>query len=384
MNLIEADAKTMLRRHGLAVPDGAVLGPHEAIPAWANERPSVLKSQLFTGGRGKAGLVRMCVPGNVAKQLGELRAAMGAMGCPAYVLVEEQVQIEQEFYLAIRIDDVAQRTVILFSTQGGVEVESAGALRTHEVSGGRPVRPDQLVEFFRAAGVQGKTLGALCRFAAVLHDIFIAQDAELLEINPLAVTKSGALVAVDAKATLDGDAIFRHADRCESISWSLRMAGRHPLEVLAERQGLTFVPLDGDIAVLSGGAGNGMMVFDSLADAGYHPANFVDTVGGSDAQRWQQLAELVFEHARQPHVRAIVAYFTLSVTPLRYLVDGLLAVLRKGPPPKPLVIGVVASGAAEGLLNLKNAQAELRAAGLDPVVELPELVQRLKETIPAL
>ena len=136
--------------------------------------------------------------------------------------------------------------------------------------------------------------------------------------------------------------------------------------------------------MLSGGAGNGMMVFDSLADAGYHPANFVDTVGGSDAQRWQQLAELVFEHARQPHVRAIVAYFTLSVTPLRYLVDGLLAVLRKGPPPKPLVIGVVASGAAEGLLNLKNAQAELRAAGLDPVVELPELVQRLKETIPAL
>lgn len=382
MNLIEADAKALLRNHGLPVPAGRLLAPTETCPeSWTSG--AAVKAQLFAGGRGKAGLVRLSTAAELPATVQAVREALQGMQLEPHVLLEEKLQISAEYYLALRIDDVAQCPTVVFSMQGGVEVEAHGQGASHILPfpAMQPLRADQLAAFFIDAGAPPALLGSLCRFTANLYRVFCAEDAELIEINPLAVTHKNGLVALDAKIVLDDDAHFRHLERENTLSWKLRRVGQTSLEQRAAGSGITFVTLDGDIALLTGGAGNGMMVFDALADAGYRPANFVDTIGGSGPDQWCRLGELVFEYAEQAHVRAIVAYFTLSVTPLKSLVDGLLQLLAKGPPPKPLIIGILASGAAASPLSREEAQRVLGAAGLECMYELPEMIERLESIL---
>jgi succinyl-CoA synthetase beta subunit len=381
MKLIEADAKSLLARYGISVPRGQLFVAEQADygkwPAGA-----AVKAQVFVGGRGLAGLVRLVEADDVAATARAIQAVLTARREPPVVLVEEKQAIAAEFYLGLRIDDVAQRPVLMFSASGGVEIERrAESLRTLLLDPVGPTAAFTLIGFFREAGVEGRLVGALARFTADLISVLRAEDAEMIEINPLAVTPGGKLVALDAKVVLDGEAAYRRRHRDQLLSHDLAEAAGDDSEAQAARRGFTFVDLPGEIAVVSGGAGLGMLVLDTLQDAGFTPANFTDTISGSGAEQFRAMTEFVFDHAEQSRVRAIFAYFTLSATSLKALSDGLLSLLRTRRPPKPMVIGIHASGPAVAERSLEAAFELLRAEGLQCDVELEEVVARLKATL---
>lgn len=369
MRLVEADAKDMLRRAGMSIPDG--------MPATTGRLPESLpesafvKAQVLAGGRGKQGLVRRVAGHEISRTVDEMTRESG---CSNF-LIEEPVDIEHEYYVALRIDDLSQRPVVLFSQFGGVEVETLPEqVHRFPIDPLAGVAPYQLVPLLAEADVPRRYWGAVARAICELHRVFVANDAVLLELNPLAVTKAGRIVVVDAKAVVDENAQYRNRHWGDLLSFELERAQLTELERRAADQNFTFVDMEGDVALLTGGAGLGLAVVDMMADAGLKPANFIDAPGGSGMEDFVRRARLVFERARRPEVKVIVMYNVLSATPLAGLVDGLIKVLGEMQPPKPLVVGFAAAGAAEQDMTAAQAVAALRERGYEAVVELGDLV----------
>ena len=378
MNLVEYEAKDLLRRAGLPLPWSQVL---QEAASLVIDHDVVLKAQTPFGGRGKQGLILPAGPANATEVLDTLRARMRSIGLnrPA-VLAETRVLAEHEYYLAWTIDDVAQDYVLLFTRQGGIHVEDHGAtlLRLHFAATVTPLA-HEFVAFFQDAGVEGRSLGALCRFATSAWRVFVHNDAQLLEINPLAVTMKGDLIALDAKVVLDDNARPRHLDWSGLHSEYVSKQAMSDLERRADAAGFTLVELQGETAILAGGAGTGMALLDLLADEGIPAANFVDASGGSAQLIFEQLGRLVFERARHPDVTAILMYFSLSATSLASVVNGLLKLFDEEPAPKPLVIGLLTSGAAEREMSHAQAAAALRERGYGCERDLPAVMQKLRE-----
>lgn len=376
MRLIEAEGKALLAEAGISVPAGRLYRAGEAVETTAAGHVAI-KAQTLAGGRGKQGLVRI-VDGAAAPQAAQAIRAMAGPATP--LLVEAAVEIAAEFYMAWRIDDVAQAPVLMFSPAGGVAVEERpDLLREYRADPRRPVRPHDLVAFFRDAGVGGRNLGQLTRFAADLARVFRAADAELIEINPLAATASGTLVALDAKVVVDDNAAYRHRSRQGLVSHGLEMAAMTALERRAAEAGCTFVELDGNVALLTGGAGLGMAILDLVGDAGLKPANFVDAPGGSGPDIFALQSRLVFERAARDDVRAILLYLTLSASSLNSLVTGLLRLLDASPPPKPLVVGFAATGSAEREMTMAEAQSLFGRRGYACADNLADAIAALRQ-----
>lgn len=379
MRLCEVEAKALMASGGIPLPRSRFIAANTRVDL-KNWNGGVAKAQLLSGGRGKAGLVRFA-PSEEALQaeVQTLRARIAALGKPAGVLVEERLEIAAEYYLSFVIDDVAQRTRMLFSTQGGIEVEGAGAaIASFVVDPLAPLRPHQLMDFFLQAGVQGKTLGALMRLAAAAYKVFVAEDAELLEINPLALCKDGKLVPLDAKIVLDDSAAFRHRNRHTPLSDQLEDAELTPLEREATQAGFTFVEMPGDVAVMSAGAGMGMMLIDLIGAAGLRPACFVDGAVGSKGDQTTERLRMVFKRAEAPDVRAIMFYQTLGTRDLKPRVEALLKLLQESPPAKPFYFGLSATYLAERNMTAKQACALMREHGYFATSEANALVERIR------
>ena len=379
MRLIETDAKALLRRRGLPVPRGRLFGTVEPI---TGIRGSVaVKAQVLAGARGKAGLVRMVQEGEALEVAAAMRARMQAVDAPPHLLIEEQVAVAAEYYLAWRIDDVRQAPVMLFSAAGGVEIESGGALRQFMWDPLQTLHPHRLLRFFAEAGVAGRVLGPLTRFAADLYRLFVAEDAELAEINPLAVTAAGPLVALDAKIVLDDNARYRHGDWSELLSGALERTSARPLELRAADNGFTFVEMNGPVALFAAGAGFGMALVDLIGDAGLPAANFADTSGGSGAEAFGAVADVVFARAAASEVKAVVCFQTMSSASLKAAVDGLLAAFERAPAKKPLVVGFVVSAISEREMTAAQARALFAARGHHVIGDLDELVPTLRRIV---
>lgn len=377
MDIVEHEAKRLMRDAGLPVPHGAVLGPDDPVRA---DGPVVVKAQVPFGGRGKRGLVLPAEAADAADVVATVRARMRALGfAEPFVLVEPRLPATSECYLAWSIDDVAQAHVLSFSRHGGVDVESAAEApaRIAFAPGHVPLAHD-LVPFFAAAGVAGRTLAALCRFAVAAHRVYVQADATLLEVNPLAVTPRGDVVALDAKLSIDDNALGRHGEWARSHSVRLAALQSTDLERRAAADGFTYVELGGRIAVLSGGAGLGMALVDVLADAGRPAANFVDSSGGSGSAIIDRLGGLVLERAARDDVDAILMFYTLSATSLAGVVRGLLALFDRVPPPKPMVVGLLCAGAAEREMRFDEARALFEARGWRCERDLPGVVGALR------
>lgn len=404
MNLIEAEAKVLLAGHGIAVPRGVLLEEQDALQGSHAKGAAIkgvaVKAQLLSGGRGKAGLIRLVhgidknadpaavqtrgeaeVEADIDAAITSVRTALQARNLPAVVLVEDKLDIRAEYYISFLLNDRAQAPLMLFSIHGGMEVESMPAPTQWRVDPVRGLLPHELIDFFKSAGVADVLLGALSRLAAALYRVYVSEDLELLEINPLVVTSQGRLVAADAKIIIDDCALFRHPHRDFSVSRRLVLAGMTALEREADEKKFTFIDLPGNVALMSYGAGLGMMLVDLLGDAGLRAACFVDgssaSVGNNTAERLQ----VVFKRAEAPEVKAILFYQNLSTRDIKPRVEAVLQVLRDTPPPKPFYFGFVAAYLAERNMTAVEACALVAAEGYKTSQEPRELVEMIKRDL---
>ena len=381
MQLVEHDGKALLAGHGIAPPRRILLGPDDDA---VFEGEAMVKAQVVMGGRGKAGLVRHASPETLAATVDAVRAAMRTHGTSPWILLEECVPIAAEHYLAITIDDVARAPRLLFALAGGVDIEAhAQAVHALPIDPLKGLATHRVVTFLRDAGLTGNALGAVARLAGALWQVFVAEDAEMIEINPLAVTPEGRVLPLDAKVITDDSAHPRHPQRAALLS------ARIAREALSERgrraldARMTLVEMPGKVAVLTGGAGLGMATLDYLADAGLAPACFVDGTGGAGEAAARAKALLVMDRARDPEIRGILVYSILAATSLGAQTRGILAALKERPPGKPVVVGLTAAAAAERDMTAAEARAAFVAAGFPCFEELDHAVAELARQIGA-
>ena len=382
MRLAEIDGKALLRRHGLAVPRGALLGAGQDAPAEAAQWPGhVLKAQVLEGGRGKRGLVRRLA--GLADLAPERARIAATLGDPEpLLLLEEAVAIAREIYLAVRIDGTSQGLELLVAAEGGEEVEATTSLVRIPIDATAGVAADAL--YPDLAKVFPRDLAArLARYAARLPEIARAEDLELLEINPLALTADGRLVACDAKIVRDDSATFRHDPQEFPLSRALAERALTPLERAARDLGFHLVEIDGDVALVTSGAGLGMMMMDLLADHGLAAACFMDNLRGAPDETMAERLRIARTIAQRPKVKAIVVQTVLASRSLAERIEALLAWIEAEPLPKPLFVGIAAGHAAARKMSAEAAVARLAAAGIAAFTDPIELVRAVAEAVAA-
>lgn len=364
VKLAEWRGKEIFQSFGVPLPRGAVArSPEEAVAAITEGRvplPCVVKAQVLAGGRGKGGAVRF------ANTADEARAAAAAILALEFkgervreILLEEKLPIARELYLSLTLDRSARLPVLMASASGGVEIETvddAAILRqwVHPFAG--------LTSYEKRA--VGKALGlpgsrALDSLLDRLWKIFVEEDAELVEINPLAVVGDG-VVALDAKVIIEDDAAFRHPQFADVRD------DRTELEEIAREKEIAFVQLDGNIGVIANGAGLTMATLDVLQQFGGRPGVFLD-LGGTDDPR--KVAE-AFRLMARAHPAAVFLNIFGGVTRCDTVANGLVEALKEIPPAErfPLVARIRGNNEAEGV-------AILRAAGVSSQPDLRESVQ---------
>ncbi|MBR0641494.1 ATP-grasp domain-containing protein [Plastoroseomonas hellenica] len=363
MRLTEAEAKALLRRHGVAVPNSVLLAGDAVPEEAAGWRGLVLKAQLAEGGRGKRGLVRLVTPETLMPARAEMHAILGPDAADTGFLLEEAVPIAREMFLALRVDGTGQCIEMLFSEHGGIAVEEGEPVLRLALDAEAPGLAERI-----HAGIGRRLAPALAarvaRQAARLTAVMRDEDLELLEINPLALLEDGRLLALDAKLLRDDAAAPRHDAEATRASAAIEERSLTPLERRARAQGFTLVEMPGDVALVSAGAGLGMFLVDLLADHGLAAASFMDNRRGGPAETTEARLDAAFALARRPEVRAILFYTTLASRPVADRIETLLGFLARNPAPKPLYVGFAAAPSASRGFDAEAAASRLQAAGV--------------------
>lgn len=382
MNLLEHEGKALFARHAIAIPRGTVARSPAAaldaarelgasVGASAGTRPGtacMIKAQLAAGGRGKAGLVRRVADTNGAALAAADLLANTALDIDT-VLIEECVPIAAECYLAIRVDDVAGAPVVLASMQGGVEVEDhATAVARCHVDVREGLRRHHAVALWKRAGAPAAHLTRLAETTVALWRAFAAEEADLMEINPLALTADGGCVALDAKVSLDDAAAARHPDRQDLA----HRAGGTALERRAARLGVnSLIELGGEVAIISTGASFGMLAFDRLNALGARPANYMDMGGASSVLAREKIVRLMADHVRAtPGIRAMLIVMIQTSKPIMNLVRAIRSALDGHLPACPVHCWIGAAHMATRDCPLPDALAALEECGIRTHLEL--------------
>ena len=300
MDLLEYQGKQLFARHGVPVPSGSPATTVEEAVAAADEigYPCVIKAQVQIGGRGKAGGIKVANDRAEAEEHAKNILGMDIRGHTVHeVWVEAASDIATEYYASIVFDRSAKRPLVMLSTQGGMDIEEVAERDPDAIA---RLHVDPLLGFqdFHArrlafeAGVDGDVVRPVGALLNRLYDAFAAEEAMLVEVNPLIVTSDRQVMALDAKVTLDDSSLFRHADNA-----ALRKTeAEDPQERMARERGLTYVKLDGNVGILGNGAGLVMSTLDVVAQAGGQPANFLDAGGGSKAEAITQAVEVILSN----------------------------------------------------------------------------------------
>ena len=357
MDIHEYQAKELLRSFGLPVPKGRVaVSPMEAEAAALalGGKVVVVKAQIHAGGRGKAGGVKLArspeeASAHAEGMLGkELRTAQtGPQGrLVRRVYVEEGCEIARELYLAFTLDREKGRVVLIASTHGGMNIEEVAATRPDElhrihVDPYAGLWPSQARGLAVALGLHGKTIEAFTRFASGLYKAYVDLDASLVEVNPLVVTKEGALVALDAKVSFDDNALFRR----EAIEQLRDVNEEDPRETEAAEHGLSYVALDGNIGCLVNGAGLAMATMDAIRLAGGMPANFLDVGGGADEEKVAAAFTILLA---DPEVKALLVNIFGGIMRCDVIARGIIAAAKKVHLSVPLVVRLAGTNVEQG------------------------------------
>jgi succinyl-CoA synthetase beta subunit len=378
MRLAEVDGKALLRRHGIAVPRAVLLQAGENPPNDATSWPGfLLKAQILEGGRGKRGLVRRFDDDADFRDMRRLiLATLDDADTP--LLLEEAVTIVREIFMAVRVDGTRQRLELLIAPQGGENVEQSAKLARIPIEDAESTRPEAI--FPATAKLFPAELAArLARFAARLPEIARREDLELLEINPLAFTHDGSLVACDAKIITDDSAAFRHSRDEFALSRALAERAMTALERSARDLGFQLVETPGNVVLVTSGAGLAMMMMDLLADHGLRAASFMDNLRGAPDETMTERLKVARALATRPDIKAIVFQTLIASRSLAERIDALTAWITAEPLPKPLFVGFAAGHAATRKMSTDEAVAELHALGVaaftDPVVLVKAVAQ---------
>jgi succinyl-CoA synthetase beta subunit len=376
----EADAKSLLVAQGLPVPEWAVA--HTAVEARAAaERflaagadKVVIKAQVLVGGRGKAGGVKLAASADEAERAAAAILGLEIKGIPVRkVLVGPAADIVKEFYLAAVLDRASRRVIVMGSAEGGVEIEAVAAERpdaivtipAHPIAGFLPYKARQIA-FRLGLGAHLKDASAI---AIGLVRTMVANDADLVEINPLAIVRESGpdgttverLQCLDAKITLDDSALARHPGLED-----LRDPDEEdPVDREAREAGLTFIKLDGTIGCMVNGAGLAMTTMDLVKRAGGQPANFLDIGGGARADKVAHAMRLILA---DPKVNAILVNIFGGITRGDEVARGLIEARAQQDREVPMIVRIVGTNAAEAAVLLEEAHFET-AATLDEAAE---------------
>lgn len=377
MDLYEYQGKELFRRFGIPVSEGRLAtSPAEARTA-AQELggPVVVKAQVLTGGRGKAGGIKLVETAAEAEARAREILGMDIRGhVVAKVWIEKASDIAREYYLSLTFDRSTKKPLFMFTTQGGVDIEEVAStspealvrLHVEPLSGFQPWHARRLVY---GGGVsdpsEQKQISAI---AGKLYEAFVGCEAMLCEINPLIVTPEGEVRALDSKFTVDDNSLYRHSDIAEMRD----VRAADPLEALAREKGVTYVKLDGEVGVLGNGAGLTMSTVDVVTFVGGRPANFCDLGGGGDAQGVVDALEVI---TRDPQVRAIFFNIFGGITRCDEVARGILEALEEVPTDVPMVARLVGTNEEEGrqiLAEAKLATAKSLAEGAERAVALAQ------------
>jgi succinyl-CoA synthetase beta subunit len=377
MDLLEYQGKQLFARHGVPVPDGKPATSVEEALAAADEigYPCVVKAQVLIGGRGKAGGIKVVKDRDAAREAAEAILGMDIRGHTVHeVWVEAASDIAEEYYASIVFDRSAKAPLVMLSTQGGMDIEEVAESNPDAIA---RLHVDPLLGFqgFHGrrlafeAGVAADVVRPVGALLSKLYDAFVAEEAMLVEVNPLTVLSDRSVKALDAKVTLDDNSFYRHADNA-----ALRNVGAEdPQEQMAKERGLTYVKLDGDIGILGNGAGLVMSTLDVVSLSGGAPANFLDAGGGSKAEAITSAVEVILS---DPKVKAVLFNIFGGITRCDEVARGLIEAFDQIKPTVPFVVRLDGTNDKEGrallaeasLPNVHTATTMLEAA--EKVVEL--------------
>jgi succinyl-CoA synthetase beta subunit len=377
MDLLEYQGKQLFGKHGVPVPDGRpALTVEEAVAAGEElGYPVVVKAQVLIGGRGKAGGVKLAKDKAELEEHANAILGMDIKGFTVHELyIEKASEIDEEYYAAILLDRTARKPMAMLSRKGGMDIE---AVADEDPSAIAIAHIDPLLGFRDFYGrelafeaqLADDVVAPVAAMLGKLYETFVAEDATLVEVNPLLITKERKVVALDAKVTIDGNALFRHPETAEMRN----PAAEDPQEQMAHERGLTYVKLDGNIGILGNGAGLVMSTLDVVSQAGGKPANFLDAGGGSKADAIVDAVEVILSNEK---VTAVLFNIFGGITRCDEVANGLVTAFKQLEPEVPFVVRLDGTNDEEGRkiladANLPNVHVEETMLGAaDRVVEL--------------
>jgi len=357
MKLFEFEAKNILKKYGIPVPKGDVASNADEAEAIAREigKPVVLKSQILVAGRGKAGGIVFADDIAEAK-----KAASNLIGSTIKesivesLLVEEKLDIGEQFYASVAIARQAKTYIILTSTEGGVDIEETASASPDKISR-YWVDPEaglsqaEAMEMISGFSMNKDDAAKLASIINTIYTVAMDSDAELVELNPLAKTASGEFVAADAKIIVDDNAIFRHPEFEDKSS---ARVDDTPLEAEARKENLAYVDLDGDIGIVGNGAGLVMATLDLVHHFGGKPANFLDIGGGSNIDITKRGLLLVMS---KPEVKAVLVNILGGITRCDIVAQAIIEAVNESSTKKPIAVRMMGTNEAKGKQMLDEA-----------------------------
>jgi succinyl-CoA synthetase beta subunit len=373
MKIHEYQAKGVLKKYGVTVPRGEIAESREQAEAAAKNLFAVgasgvvVKAQIHAGGRGQGGGIKVA---KSVEEAGDLAAKMLGMKLVTHqtgpegrvvrrLLIEETLQIERELYLGILVDRADARPVFMASAGGGMDIEQVAAERPEAIlkqyiDPGMGLEPFQARKIAFQLGLKPQQITPAVQFLGGLYRIFLDTDASLVEINPFITCTDGRLVALDAKITLDDNALFRHPDLRELRD----ITEEDPLEVEASKYSLNYIKLDGNVGCMVNGAGLAMATMDIIKHAGGMPANFLDVGGGANAAQVTHAFEILLS---DKNVKAVLINIFGGILRVDTLATGVVEAARKTQIQLPIVLRL------EGT-NVEQGREILRQSGLNFIV----------------
>lgn len=362
MKLHEYQSKDLLAKYGVPVPGGRVTSDPAEAKAIADELGGkvVVKAQVLMGGRGKAGGVKLFDNSEdaaaftkdlIGKKLVSIQNPQGMI--VEQVLVGELVDIAEEYYLSVLLDRAEQKLLVMISKEGGMEIEEVAEkhpeaiVRLH-VDPAWGLDTFQIRDAVERANIPAKAQRQMVDMIAKLVKAYRDSDADMIEINPVALTPEGKLLAADAKVSIDENALFRH----QEFSETLEDSAEDPLEAEAARRGIAYVRLGGDIGIIGNGAGLVMCSLDEVSAAGGKAANFLDVGGGAKADRVKACVELVL---MDQNVKGLLINIFGGITRADEVAKGILTALAELDVKIPIVARIEGTAAEEGLALLESS-----------------------------